>query len=86
MRSFRSSINHNNAYIFKETRRAKRTRSGLDYSKTVVIQNDEYIDSTKTAVVDQDEYAELMKNLILIDREVLDYVNVYINHKNVMKQ
>ena len=79
---FRSSINHNNAYHFKSTERSRRTRSGLDYSKTVVIKDSNYIDSTVSAIVDQDEYAEMMRNLPEITTQVLDYVNSYIDHRN----
>jgi hypothetical protein len=79
---FRSSINHRNAYHFTGTQRSLKSRSGLDYSKTVVIKNGDYIDSATPAIVDQDEYSEMMKNLPAIVQQVLDYVNAYIGHKN----
>ena len=59
---FRSSINHKNAYHFTSTQRSKKSKSGLDYSKTVVILNSDYIDSITPAIVDQDEYNEMMRN------------------------
>ena len=34
---FRSNINHNNAYMFKNTARSIKSKSGLDYSKMVII-------------------------------------------------
>lgn len=79
---FRSSINHTNAYFFKRTVRSKKTRSGLDYSKIVIIKNPDYIDSTTPAVVDQDEYNEMMAHLPQIVKEAVSYVNTYINHVN----
>lgn len=79
---FRSSITHNNAYIFTSTARSLRTRSGLDYSKSVIIENADYIDSTTTAIVDSDEYSEMMANIEQITREVISYVNTYISHVN----
>ncbi len=79
---FRSSITHNNAFLFKGTTRSKQSRSGLDYSKIVIINNNNYIDSVNTAVVDQDEYNEMMVNLQQIVIEVIDYVDTYINHIN----
>lgn len=48
---FRSHVHHKFAYHFKHSVRSKRTKSGLDYTKTVL----EYIDNTTKAVVDQDE-------------------------------
>lgn len=77
---FRSSIEHKNAFLFTGTARAKKTRSGLDYSKIVIIRDNDYFDSTTVPIVDQDEYVEMMKNISLIVQEVNDYVNTYINH------
>ena len=42
---FRSSISHHNCYHFTSTVRSKRTKSGLDYSKIVIITDGKYIDS-----------------------------------------
>lgn len=78
---FRSSI-HNNAYLFKTTARSLRSRSGLDYTKIVIISDLDYIDSSINAVVDNDEYSEMMKNLAQITQEVVDYVDTYISHVN----
>lgn len=78
---FRSSINHRFAYHFSSTQRSRRTKSGLDYSKTVVIRDTEYIDSSVPAIVDQDEYSEMVRNLPQIVEEVFNYVNAYISHK-----
>ncbi|MBO5093957.1 MAG: hypothetical protein J6C33_06325 [Lachnospiraceae bacterium] len=79
---FRSSIGHKNAFMFTGTARSRKTKSGLDYSKIVIIKDIDYFDSTITAIVDQDEYAEMMKNLPIIVQEANDYVNTYINHIN----
>ena len=78
---FRSSINHKNAYHFTSTKRSQNSRSGLDYSKTIVIKNLDYIDSVSPAIVDQDEYSEMMQHLSQIVEEELEYVNTYIKHK-----
>jgi hypothetical protein len=79
---FRSSINHKNAFFFKGTVLSQRTKSGLDYSKIVIISNPDYIDSSTAAVVDQDEYNEMMINLPQIVNEVVSYVDTYIAHIN----
>lgn len=63
---FRSSINHKNAFLFKGTARSLKSHSGLDYSKTVIIRDSEYIDSTTPAIVDQDEYREMSKNIRIL--------------------
>ena len=78
---FRTSIRHKNAFLFKESERSKKNRSGLDYSKIVIIQDTGHIDSNASAVIDQDEYAEFRENLNRIVREAVSYVNTYINHK-----
>lgn len=55
---FRSSIGHKNAFLFTDTIRSKKTKSGLDYSKIAIIKDTNYFDSNTAAIVDQDEYAE----------------------------
>ena len=77
---FRSSINHKNAYLFSESSRSRRTRSGLDYSKMAIIQDKTYIDSVSTPVIDQDEYTEMMRNISEIVRAAGNYVDTYIGH------
>lgn len=79
---FRSSIGHKNAFMFTGTARSKKTKSGLDYSKIVIIKNFDYFDLNAKAIVDQDEYAEMMRNLPTIVEEANDYVKAYINHIN----
>ena len=77
---FRSNIQHKNAYLFKNTARSRHSRSGLDYTKIVLIKDGRYINSASKAVVDQDEYIETMRNLSQIAREADDYVDSYVNH------
>lgn len=77
---FRSNIRHNNAYLFKGTARSKKSRSGLDYTKIVLIKDGDYIDSAARAIVDQDEYNEAMKNLPRIVQETNNYVDSYAGH------
>lgn len=79
---FRSCIGHKNAFLFTQTARSKKSRSGLDYSKIVIIKNIDYFDLAATPIVDQDEYTEMMKNLPTIVKEANDYVSAYINHIN----
>lgn len=43
---FRSSIHHNDAFIFSDTKRSLHTRSGLDYKKIVLVKDLSYIDSS----------------------------------------
>ena len=76
---YRSSIRHNNAYMFAGTQRSRKTQSGLDYTKIVIIRDGEYLDSVK-AVVDQDEYKETILHIQTIVYEVRDYVDTYIRH------
>ncbi|MEG1576526.1 MAG: hypothetical protein RR995_03895 [Hungatella sp.] len=79
---FRSSIGHKNSFMFQGTQRSKKNKSGLDYSKMVLISDDDYIDANVKAIVDQDEYTEMMRNLPYIVTDVLQYVDIYINHVN----
>ena len=65
--------------MFAGTQRSQNTQSGLDYTKIVIIRDNDYLDSAK-AVVDQDEYKETIIHIQEIVDEVLDYVDTYIRH------
>lgn len=79
---FRSSIQHKNAFLFSNSNRSKRTPSGLDYKKSVIIKDYSFIDSKRTAVIDIDEYNEMITNIDTIVLEVHNYITNYINHIN----
>ncbi|MCD8007178.1 MAG: hypothetical protein LUF29_09525 [Oscillospiraceae bacterium] len=76
---FRSDIHHKNAFLFTNTERSKRSHSGLDFSKIVIISDTSYL-SDESAIVDQDEYAEMKRNLPTIVNRAVNYVDTYINH------
>ncbi|MGN0421747.1 MAG: type III toxin-antitoxin system TenpIN family toxin [Lachnospiraceae bacterium] len=76
---YRSEIQHPYSFRFKRTDRSKKHKSGLDYTKMVIINNLEYIDS-KDALIDKDEFNETMINLERIKEEALKYVEDYVNH------
>lgn len=78
---YRSNISHNNAFLFKGTERSKKYRSGLDYSKIIVITNLDYIDN-KTAIIDKDEYIKTIRHLSKIKNDALKYVDEYVDHCN----
>ena len=74
---FRSHIRHPHAYHFKSSARSQRSQSGLDYTKSILIKDNAYIDATVPALVDQDEYKETMVNLPRIVQEVFSYISDY---------
>ena len=76
---YRTEISHRYAFHFTNTLRAKKHKSGLDYSKIVIIEKSEYIDSTD-AIIDKDEFNETMVNLGRIKKEALNFVEDYIAH------
>ncbi len=77
---FRSNIHHKQAFLFKDSRRSRQTRSGLDYSKMVIIKNaDKYLTNQNVAV-DNDEYNEAQRNIERIVFEALDYLDSYIEY------
>lgn len=81
---YRSEILHDYAYHFKSSQRSKRHKSGLDYSKIVIIVCREYVD-IKDTLIDRDEFRETIKNLERIKRGALEYVESYIVHMNRKK-
>ena len=76
---YRTEISHRYAFHFTNTLRAKKHKSGLDYSKIVIIEKSEYIDSTD-AIIDKDEFNKTMVNLGRIKKESLNFVEDYIAH------
>lgn len=78
---YRTEISHAYAYHFKNSRRARKHKSGLDYTKILIINKLDYIDRCD-AIIDNDEFNETMINLEKIKREALRYVEEYVDHKN----
>lgn len=81
---YRTEITHQYAYRFKKSARSRAHKSGLDYTKIVIISKNEYIDNID-AIVDKDEYNETMTNLKRIKREALEYVEDYVGYMNGTK-
>ena len=81
---YRSEISHKYAFHFTNTTRSKEHKSGLDYSKIVIITKTDYIDSVD-AIVDKDEFKETMVNLKQIKKEALDFVEDYVLHMKGIK-
>ena len=76
---YRSSMERGNGFLFRGTERSKKSKSGLDYEKTVIIKNPDYVSDAK-AVIDRDEYVKTVRNMDRIVRGVLKYIETYRNH------
>lgn len=76
---YRTEISHPYAFRFKTTERARTHKSGLDYSKIVIIDKTQYIDSVD-AIIDKDEFNETMVNLEKIKQEALEFVEDHVAH------
>lgn len=82
---YRTEIRHSYAFHFKTTERARIHKSGLDYSKIVIIDKTQYIDSVD-AIIDKDEFNETMVNLEKIKKEALDFVEDYVARMRGVKR
>ncbi|MBQ8279216.1 MAG: hypothetical protein IJZ23_05190 [Roseburia sp.] len=78
---YRTEILHPYSFHFRKSERSRKHKSGLDYTKIIIIKNLDYIDS-KDALIDKDEFNETMIYLERIKEEALNYVETYVNHKN----
>lgn len=76
---FRTEITHRYAYRFKKSVRSLEHKSGLDYTKIIIISKIEYIDD-KDAIIDNDEFNETMIMLDKIKRDALQFVEDYVDH------
>lgn len=82
---FRSHINHKEAFLFKKSKRSQKYCSGIDFKKTIIINDVNYIDLSELAVVDNDEYKEMFENSAAIMRKSDRYISTYINHISGVK-
>lgn len=76
---FRSNIKHKFAFHFKHSKRSRKNKSGLDYTKIVIISDTKYLDN-KQGYVDKDEFLEMKHNFRSIKRDALLFVEAYVNH------
>ena len=82
---YRTQIMHSNAFHFRKSARSRQHRSGLDYSKIIIINDTEYLDN-EVALIDNDEFNETMINIEKIKGEALLFVEDYIKHIKGIKK
>lgn len=83
---YRSNISHQSAYLFRQSARSQQSRSGLDFSKLVVVQNLAYLEDEPAPLVDQDEYRETVQNIEEIAQNVIGYIRGYMDHQSGKNQ
>ncbi len=76
---YRTNLNHKYAYYFKNTQRCIQHKSGLDYTKIVIIKDISFIDNGQV-VIDQDEYVETVMNIYRIKDEAFNFLEDYKKH------
>ena len=59
---YRTEITHENAFLFKKSKRSRKHKSGLDYSKIIIISKLKYLENEQ-AIIDQDEFRETVMKL-----------------------
>lgn len=80
---FRTEMNHSNGYHFKTTVRSTTHKSGIDYSKMVIISETNYL--VDGVAIDRDEYLEMVHNINKIVNDASRYLEAYILHKSGKK-
>lgn len=68
----RSNITHPHAYFTN-----KKTRSGIDYSKAVIIEDMNYIDNDTKVFLRQDEFNKLRGKEHIIQKQFRNYIELY---------
>lgn len=81
---YRTEIRHKEAYLFRGTKRSQNHKSGLDYSKMIILEDLSYIDPDP-ALVDPDEFTETRKNINKIAKQANAYLDTYMDHCNGQK-
>ena len=86
---YRSNMTHNNGYHFTSSVRSQTKKSGLDYSKMLIISDPAMIADT-AAIIDKDEYIETIQNIDSIVNGALryleDYIKVHSNSLHISKK
>lgn len=82
---FRTEIRHKYAYHFQASKRSGKHHSGLDFTKAVIVTNQEFINEG-IVVVDQDEYKEVIYNIEKIVDSVIKFVDDYVEHIKGIKK
>ncbi len=72
-------MTHSYGYKFTTSVRSQTHKSGLDFTKIVIITNPDYI-SANDSMIDQDEYNETRNNINKIVMGASNFINDYINH------
>ncbi len=72
---FRTNMRHNYGYKFKKSDRKTDSATGLDFTKTVFIEDRSYIGAD--AVIDDGEFAELNKKYYFIKKKLIAYIKGY---------
>ncbi len=76
---FRTNIKHNYCYKFKKSgRKTESSSTGLDFTKAVVVDNEEYIGSD--ALVDKLEFNELSSKIIFVKKKFENYLSNYLKY------
>ena len=78
---YRTHVNHGYAFRFRRSLRSRSNRSGIDYSKMVIVRDQSYI-SNVPSTVDQDEYRETMQSINIIVNDAVAYLDDYIAYMN----
>lgn len=75
----RTNIRHSYCYKFKTSDRKTESKTGIDFSKAVIIDNDNFL-GEKT-YINNKEYVELRNKAFFILKKFKKYVQDYINFK-----
>ena len=72
---FRTNVKHKYCYKFSNTGRKTNSSTALDYSKSVIVNEDVYLDTC--AYIDKSEYIELSSKYIFIINKFKNFLNRY---------
>lgn len=77
---FRTNVKHRFCYKFKNSSRNTYSSTGLDYSKAVIVNDENFIGAN--AFIDNKEYVELNNKYFFIIKQFTQYVDGYIKVMN----
>lgn len=77
---FRTYLNHQQGFHFPQHNHLNGGNPGIDYSKMLIVKNDNYIG--QATLIEPSQMAFFNANIATIQQEIFGYLEGYINHIN----
>lgn len=82
---FRSHIKHKQCYIFKKNIKSRKIKSGLDYTKVILLKDLKYVNIENIKINEKDRI-DIKENIDKIASCIFNFIETYINLYNTSNE